>query len=263
MRLKKPPEEHLLKPPQEVTKSSTAFKNKYHVKHPDGEPEARLRPTLNGSGNRPGSSRTVPGAPQRRYSGEAHRERMSADKHQTEARNHADAATHAAAHQLPKRHGRTGKHKHHPHHVADPDTAPERIIEALFNPKPSTVWTPFTYVVDSGLPSSDSRTERPSGVETVTPERERRKHEKQSELHKSAIMGSSPLTANTTMTTTDSDSDVSRTSDADTDHELRERERRRRNALRRKGKPVGKTRQPVGEIQRSFFKRLGTEHQPQ
>jgi hypothetical protein len=255
MRLKKPPEEHLLKPPQEVTKSSTALKHRYHIKQTGGEEDAHLRPALNVFGKtRTEPSRSNTSTHERAYSGEAVRKPISEDKQQQGP--NPSTHHHQHQHQHQKRHGRTGKHKHHPHHVADPDTAPERIIEALFNPKPSNVWTPFTYVVESELPSSDSRTERPSGVETATPQRERRK----SEMHKLGILGS-PLTASTTITTTttDSDSDVSRTSGG-TDHELRERERRRRSALRRRGKPVAKTRQPVGEIQRSFFKRLGTEH---
>ncbi|KAJ9099951.1 hypothetical protein QFC21_003959 [Naganishia friedmannii] len=259
MRLKKPPEEHLLQPPPEVTKSSTASKHKYHIKQPDAQEEARLRPSLNVSGNRTEASRNHTSTAERAYNGATDGEGTHEDKHQPESQSGPSA--HQP--QNPKRHGRTGKHKHHPHHVADPDTAPERIIEALFNPKPSNIWTPFTYVVDSEFPSSDSRTERPSGVETATPQRERRKSERQSEMHKFGIFGS-PLTASTTMTTTttDSDSDVSRTS-VGTNHDLREGERRRRSALRRKGQPVGKARQPVGEIQRSFFKRLGAEHNAQ
>ncbi|KAJ9118343.1 hypothetical protein QFC22_004259 [Naganishia vaughanmartiniae] len=253
MRLKKPPEEHLLRPPEEVTKSSTASKHKYHIKQPGAAVDDRLKPSLSVFGDRPEASRNNASMPETGYSGAADREHRSEEKHRPELQHHSSSHHH----QQPKRHGRTGKHKHHPHHVADPDTAPERIIEALFNPKPSDVWTPFTYVVDSGFPSSDSRTERPSGVETATPQRERRKSERQTNIHKLGVPGS-PLTASTTMTT-DSDSDISRTSGG-TDHELRERERRRRSALRRKGKPISKTRQPVGEIQRSFFKRLGTQH---
>ena len=274
-RLKKLPEEHLLKPPSEVTKSSTAAGNvrkkgaisdlkEEHTAQP-GAPspfETTFLDSKESVGNLESSDTAKP---LQRTAGVV--------ASPSDSTLHAlPESGHHRRHSRKSHSARIRRHQHHPHHSADPEATPECIVEAVFNPKPSNIYTPFTYVV----PTAERST---PGIEGKRPTSLPLPDDKLKSAHKVADdISNSPTTANTTMTSAtrpvDSADEGSDANVINTDPEWSEgmmlqphaREQARWNAAegvweRRRGRGYGKMRmiprRPVCDIERPFFSRIG------
>jgi hypothetical protein len=253
-RLKKPPEEHLLKPPVEVTKSSSAAASKARILLGKRR-ETTAREKEENHLGRDGLDSLYG------KSGRGGFDTSTAAREGVETEDDATAGNRRnGRHHHHQRDKKSHRHQHHPHHSADLDGTPERLAEAVFNPTPSNVWTPFTYVPDA-LAQQPKAERSPKKGETLTPE-------------KRPDLGVRQMTT-ATATDTEEGSDA-------TAHPRREfhdktsldlqphaREGARWNAAegawqRRRGRGYGKmrmgtVRRPVGEIAHPFFKRLGAE----
>lgn len=271
-RLKKLPEEHLLKPPSEVTKSSIAA-DKAHKKAATKATRSEQAHTASGSetsvlhqdGNLESSDTVRP----------VRTEGADASRSETTLHALSEPGQHRG-HIRRSASTRVRRHQHHPHHSADPEATPERIAEAVFNPKPSNVYTPFTYVVEpAGRDVLRAEGRRPTSLVLS--------HDKSpSQRRDEAAIDACPTTASTTMTGTtnpldsaDEGSDATATGSkakwAETNApQPHAREQARWNAAegvweRRRGRGYGKMRtmprRRVSDIERPFFKRIGRGQQ--
>lgn len=248
-RLKKPLEEHLLKPPVEVTKSSTVAskarivlgKRRETVVKATEEGQAGSSEGLHEKHGRDGleSDDARKGPKDDNVTSETHRH----ERH------------HRHQHEKKHRH----RHQHHPHHSADPEGTPEQLAEAFFNPTPFNVWTPFTYVPDDM--ANQPVAERPP-----------RKRDPTAPEKRTGVEGQIVTPGTDVATDTDEGSDGTAQPRGEFHDRTRQdmqphiREAARWNAAegawqRRRGRGYGKmrmgtVRRPVGEIAHPFFKRL-------
>ncbi|GHJ87974.1 hypothetical protein NliqN6_4376 [Naganishia liquefaciens] len=269
-RLKQLPEQHLLKPLSETTKSSSVKRKTEagtstkgtHLKQADSPEGIDPHGREERNGNLDSSDTTKP-----------HHGKTGLTASPSDSTAHLQPeSSHHRRHSRKSHSARLRRHQHHPHHTADPETTPECIVEAVFNPKPSNVYTPFTYVVAPGGRSVRG-TDGKQPKSPVLPEDKLRSHDKVADH-----MDVSLISANTTMTSTtnpaESADEGSDTSAVDLKVNWIEteslqphaREQARWNAAqgvweRRRGRGYGKMRtmprRAVNDIERPFFKRLG------
>lgn len=270
-RLKKLPEEHLLKPPSEVTKSSLAAGKAHKKGTANAVKEIREHASTPSESEK--SLRSQVGGNEAVESSDTIRSTKSTEGDpatRSESTVHASAQKgHAHRHNRKSISARAHRHQHHPHHSADPEATPERIAEAVFNPKPSNVYTPFTYVVEptfNGAPRGEGR--RPRSL-VLSDEKYGSVRGDEDNLN------NCPTTASTATTnrpdSADEGSDATPTGPhlkwaGTTPQQPHAREQARWNAAegiweRRRGRGYGKMRtmprRRVGDIERPFFKRIG------
>lgn len=252
-RLKKPPEEHLLKPPAEVTKSSTAAHKARILLGKRRETAAREKDE-----NRLGRDGLDSSE------GKSGRDGFHTSETRERVDKEDDATSGTPRYGRHHRHQRdknqSHRHQQHPHHSADQDGTPQRLAEAVFNPTPSNVWTPFTYVPDA-LAQQPATDRSPKKGDPVTPEKR----------PGVGVRDFTPGTDAATETDEGSDSTAHPRGEfhdkTSQDLQPHVREGARWNATegalqRRRGRGYGKmrmgtVRRPVGEIAHPFFKRLG------
>jgi hypothetical protein len=270
-RLKKLPEEHLLKPPSEVTKSSLSAGKGHKKATTTASNETRKHAGTPSESEKSLFSQT--GGNETVESSDTIRSTRSADGHgatRSESTAHSPSQKgHAHRHSRKSISARAHRHQHHPHHSADPEATPERIAEAVFNPKPSNVYTPFTYVVEptfNGAIPGEGR--RPKSL-ALSDSKYGSVREDEGNLD------NCPTTASTATThppdSADEGSDATPTGPhlkwaGSTPQQPHAREQARWNAAegiweRRRGRGYGKMRtmprRRVGDIERPFFKRIG------
>jgi hypothetical protein len=249
-RLQKPLEEHLLKPPVEVTKSS-ASKGRISLG------KRRETAVKEKDENRLGKASPGDGSYEKTGRDGLESDAARGPKRDDDATSGTGRQGRHHRHQRDKKHGH--RHQHHPHHSADLEGTPERLAEAFFNPTPSNVWTPFTYVPED-LANQPVAGRSPRKRDPVTPE-------------KRTVRSERVVTPGTDGVT-DTDEGTDGTAhprgefhDKTTqDMQPHVREGARWNAAegawqRRRGRGYGKmrmgtVRRPVGEIAHPFFKRL-------